>query len=201
MPISWDVNKDAFDARVFSLRQFHQVFHLLLRRSKVRSRLDVNDSDTVVLQNKVDELEKWRIDLEDRLATKHAEIQVKFDNDDERFKSFKYSCELEFEHAEKEFKKNDRRDDNNQKTFSENEQERDDLAERCTKLEERLSETKLYLEDRMDDKIHMMTDHVDVVEKHLTLQIEKANKEIDRLKFDMIDLLDQRHEQMMKTFD
>ena len=53
----------------------------------------------------------------------------------------------------------------------------------------------------MDDKIHMMTDHVDVVEKHLTLQIEKANKEIDRLKFDMIDVIDQRHEQMMKVFE
>ena len=42
----------------------------------------------------------------------------------------------------------------------------------------------------MDDKIHMMTDHVDVVEKHLTLQIEKANKEIDRLKFEIVDIID-----------
>ena len=44
----------------------NQLFNIKLRRSDVRKRLDVNDEDTVVLQDKVAELMMWRKDLEER---------------------------------------------------------------------------------------------------------------------------------------
>ena len=46
-----------------------------LRRSDVRSRLDENDKATRLLEDKVAELEKWRVDLEDRIDkwSKHVD--------------------------------------------------------------------------------------------------------------------------------
>lgn len=49
---------------MFSLEQLQQLFRLQLRRSNVRKRIDINDEETLILQMKVSELEKWRVDLE-----------------------------------------------------------------------------------------------------------------------------------------
>ena len=58
---------------MWSLYQLHRLFQVQLRRSDVRNRLDINDDRTVVLENKVAELERWRIDLEARIkaTTEH----------------------------------------------------------------------------------------------------------------------------------
>lgn len=53
--ISLETEK-AQQARMFSLSQLHSLFHLLLRKSNARYRLDKNDIDTAVLQKKVAEL-------------------------------------------------------------------------------------------------------------------------------------------------
>ena len=45
-----------------------------LRRSDVRLRLDENDKATRVLEQKVEELEKWRIDIEERIANRSKEV-------------------------------------------------------------------------------------------------------------------------------
>jgi chaperonin cofactor prefoldin len=74
---------------MFSIDQFHQLFHYFMNRSKARKRLDKNDTDTARLQNQVAELEKWREDLESRLKNKHQQIDDKFTFDDNRYVKFK----------------------------------------------------------------------------------------------------------------
>ena len=73
------------NGRMWTVSQLHQLFHLLLRRSKVRSRLDINDADTAKLQKQVAELERWRGELENRWAERHTEVNNKFSSDDARF--------------------------------------------------------------------------------------------------------------------
>ena len=58
----------------------------------------------------------------------------------------------EFNTIGRNFAVNDTRDANNQQTFKENERERDDLADRCTQLENKLMDTKEYLELKGDDQ-------------------------------------------------
>jgi len=52
---------------MFTLFQLHKLFNVELKRSDVRRRLDINDDRTVVLENKVAELERWREELEMRI--------------------------------------------------------------------------------------------------------------------------------------
>lgn len=46
-----------------------------------------------------------------------------------------------------------------------------------------------------------MAVHQEGVEKHLSLGIEKANKEIERLKYDLIDILENKHEVLLAKFN
>jgi len=117
----------------------------------------------------VAELERWKADVEGRLATKHEEIQTKFEADDERFAKFEKKMEGEMSRCDEQFKINDIREEETQRVLNMNELERDDLADRCLKMEERLSEAKQTLELRIDDRNQRTTDHVEVVEKHLTV--------------------------------
>ncbi len=59
------------NSRMFTIEQIHQLFHLLLRRSKVRARLDVNDEETRDARERIAELERWRIELEERWEKRH----------------------------------------------------------------------------------------------------------------------------------
>jgi hypothetical protein len=52
----------------------------------------------------------------------------------------------EFNSCSKKFAINDDREDETQRTFKNNEIERDDLADRCTANEKRIIETKINLE-------------------------------------------------------
>ena len=59
---------------MFTLQNLNHLFNVKLRRSDVRLRLDENDKATRVLEQKVAELEKWRIDIEERIANRSKEV-------------------------------------------------------------------------------------------------------------------------------
>ena len=57
-------NPRAGEARMFTLRQIHDLFNVLLKRSNIQTRLTNEEEKTRVLQEKVAELEAWRPDIE-----------------------------------------------------------------------------------------------------------------------------------------
>jgi hypothetical protein len=75
----------------------------------------------------------------------------------------------EFNICSKKFIINDERHEETQRTFKQNEAERDDLADRCATLEKKLVETKTLLESRCDEKNQRMHDKVDMIERNLTM--------------------------------
>ena len=73
-------NPNSKQSRMFTLFQLHQLFNVQLRRSDVRFRIDENDKATRVLEDKVAELERWREDLEDRIAKRSSYVDEVFEN-------------------------------------------------------------------------------------------------------------------------
>ena len=65
---------------MFTLQNLNHLFNVKLRRSDVRLRLDENDKATRILEQKVEELEKWRIDIEERIANRSKEVDEQFDH-------------------------------------------------------------------------------------------------------------------------
>ena len=59
---------------MFTIQNLNDLFNVKLRRSDVRLRLDENDKATRILEQKVEELEKWRIDIEERMANRNKEV-------------------------------------------------------------------------------------------------------------------------------
>ena len=59
---------------MFTIQNLNDLFNVKLRRSDVRLRLDENDRATRILEQKVEELEKWRIDIEERMANRNKEV-------------------------------------------------------------------------------------------------------------------------------
>ena len=59
---------------MFTIQNLNDLFNVKLRRSDVRLRLDENDKATRVLEQKVEDLEKWRIDIEERMANRNKEV-------------------------------------------------------------------------------------------------------------------------------
>lgn len=47
----------------------------------------------------------------------------------------------------------------------------------------------------------ILTKQAEASDKHFNLQVEKINREMERMKFDLTDLIDQRQEQMQRTFE
>ena len=80
--IEVDITKNpvAKQSRMFTFIQLHQLFNVQLRRSDVRFRIDENDKATRVLEDKVAELERWRVDLEDRIAKRSSYVDEVFEN-------------------------------------------------------------------------------------------------------------------------
>ena len=82
-------NPNAAQARMFTLQQLHDLFNVKLRRSDVRHRLDANDKATRVLEQKVDDLEKWRIDLEERIQKRSKEVDEWLDHKQDQINACK----------------------------------------------------------------------------------------------------------------
>ena len=79
--------------------------------------------------------------------------------------------------------------------------ERDDLADKCQKLDERISNTKEILDEKIEDKYQRNVEALERESNLLNTGIEKANKDIDRLKFELVEVLDAKSENMQRQFE
>ena len=75
-PINSDpkVNTVCGEARMFTLDQIQHLFHALLRKSKVRSRLTTEEDKIRVLEAKVAELERWRPELTEKINKREKDV-------------------------------------------------------------------------------------------------------------------------------
>ena len=117
--------------------------------------------------------------MEERWEARQNVIDNKFKSDDDRFKYLQDEMITEFNACSKKFAINDDREDETQRTFKNNEIERDDLADRCTNLEKKIIETKTALEKELTEKIDRMNNKVDVETRSLTMQVDKCNRAVD----------------------
>lgn len=175
---------------MFTLQQLHDLFNVQLRRSDVRYRLDENDKATRVLEQKVDDLEKWRIDLEDRIKKRSKEVDGWLDHKQDQINACKKEYRENFAICEDNHRINNQRHLDNQETFKNNMNERDDLADKIHKLDERATNIKEVLDDKIEDQKQILLEQLDNQEKSLSQGIDKANKDIDRLKFELVEVMD-----------
>ena len=74
-------------------------------------------------------------------------------------------------------------------------------------IDKDIEEVKIIMSDNKDeaqasleDRATKLSSHLDQTEAHLTLQIDKTNREIERMKFELQDNLDQKHQIMQRQF-
>jgi dynactin complex subunit len=75
-------------------------------------------------------------------------------------------------------------------TFRNNEIERDDLSSRIGKLDEKVRVTKQNVEIMVSERMERMKEQLDTTTKVLTLQVEKSAKDLERLKFDLNEMVE-----------
>lgn len=68
-------------------------------------------------------------------------------------------------------------------------------------LKDNLEQTRIMLEEQTAEKFRGMVQHNDIVEKNLNLGIEKNQKETERLKYDLIDILENKHQILLGKFN
>lgn len=95
----------------------------------MRKRLDTNDLENADLLKRVDQLEQWRVDMEDRLAAKNKWLDTKFETNDERFLRLTQRCDVEFKEAERQYGINDKRDDKYQGVFDDFDNQIDEILD------------------------------------------------------------------------
>lgn len=139
--------------------------------------------------------------MEERYQARQDEINKKFAKDDDRFTFLNEEMITEFNSCSKKFAINDDREDETQRTFKNNEIERDDLADRSTQLEKKLIELKIGLEKELAEKIDRMNNKVDVETRNLSMQVDKCNRAVDQLKIDLYETLEQKYDAINAMFD
>ena len=68
--------------------------------------------------------------------------------------------------------------------------ERDDLADKIHKLDVRQTTIKEVIEESIENQKIVFNEQLDNQEKNLQMGIDKANKDIDRLKFELVEVMD-----------
>jgi hypothetical protein len=57
------------------------------------------------------------------------------------------------------------------------------------------------MENRCDEKNQRMDDKVDMIERNLTIQVDKANRAVDQLKLDLFEALEQKYDIINQMFE
>ncbi len=68
--------------------------------------------------------------------------------------------------------------------------EREELSERINKLDEKTTRSKTMLETLVNEKSDRLRETLDNTSKLLTSQVEKSAKDLERLKFDLYELVE-----------
>ena len=68
--------------------------------------------------------------------------------------------------------------------------EREELSERINKLDEKTTRSKTMLETLVNEKSDRLRETLDNTSKLLTSQVDKSAKDLERLKFDLYELVE-----------
>lgn len=70
------------------------------------------------------------------------------------------------------------------------------MADRCSQLEKRLTDTKEKIMAEVEDKQLRMHEKVDMIERSLTMSVDKTIRTVDILKSDLFEALEQKYDQI-----
>ena len=121
----------------------------MLRRSNVRARLGVNEESTSVLQQKVESLEQWRQDIEERIAVRNEQVDHRFIKNEELHTNLEAYTKFSFSGCEKQKEINDNRNKEMRQGFKAAHIDRNRIDGRCTILDTQMKEQR----DNLDEKI------------------------------------------------
>ncbi len=147
------------------------------------------------------ESERWREDLERRFEiykSQQVELAIKKDKE---FETLATRVAIENDEARRQYRVNDLRDENNRQKFEDFDQEFDDVFTRLDETDSKNEDKFNKVNNLLEEKVLILQKQAEASDKHFNLQVEKINREIERMKFDLTDLIDQRQEQMQRTFE
>ena len=85
--------------------------------------------------------------------------------------------------------------------FESNEAERDDLADRCSQSEKKIIDVRDQLRSELEEKQLKMHDKVDIIERNISMAVDKTIRTVDTLKVELMDTLEQKFDQIQQMFD
>lgn len=86
-------------------------------------------------------------------------------------------------------------------TLKQNQVEREELSERINKLDEKTTRFKILNENLINEKSDRMRETLETTVKMLTTQVEKSAKDLERIKYDLHELVEQRTDAMHRMFE
>lgn len=185
---------------MFSLTQMQELWHLYFKRSTARKRIAANEESIGKLQQRALEGERWREDFEkrfDEYKAQQVELAIKVDKN---LKTIEKRAQVENDEARRQYRVNDLRDENNKEKFADFDQDFDDVFARLDETDRNIEEKNSRVHSVLEEKFGVVTNQAAASDRHFNMQVEKLNREIERLKFDLTDLIDQRQETMDRMF-
>ena len=85
--------------------------------------------------------------------------------------------------------------------FESNEAERDDLADRCSQSEKKIIDVRDQIRSELEEKQLKMHDKVDIIERNISMAVDKTIRTVDTLKVELMDTLEQKFDQIQQMFD
>lgn len=195
------VDPAADEPRTLTLRQFEELFNALLKRSGVNTRLTETEAETKVLKEKVAALEDWKTELEERLYARNEEVDNRIAKEENRLDVFKGEAKVNFNRFEKYNAVQDSRYQEIKAIFKSNHEDRLQIHKRVDTLDKRVTDTSDKINEKMDQNYARLWNFTEEVEQHMNVTLETQRKTIQNVKFELVEILDNKHENMQKQFD
>lgn len=172
-----------------------------MHRSNAYKRLGKNDADTLAVTKRMDAMEAWRDEWEARFLAYKADVKATADMDDKRHAELvkRLGDEyLEFQVFTREANKRDGIYKNN---FDEQEIMNNEIDGQIDELRTDLDNNVAKINEEMEQRTERQIAAQETIENHLNMQIEKASREIEKLKYELQDMLEHRHDNMQRKFE
>lgn len=160
-------NPTASEARTVTLSQIHELFNVMLRRSNVRKRLGTEEGKTRLLEQKVEALEQWRQDIEERIAVKNEQIDQRFLKNEELHSNLEAYTKFSFSGCEKQKEINDGRNKEMRQGFKAAHIDRNRIDGRCTTLDAQMKEQRDKLDEKIDTNYRTLWAFTEDVQAHV----------------------------------
>ena len=139
-------------------------------------------------------MEKWSDEFEVRFKDYQDFIEQQKKDGDVRHQKVMTRIETDQEEARRQYRVNDLRDNVNKENLENQDNVNDIIDEQLVEVRELLENTTAKMQESFDDRLTRQQQHAEQTETHLNLQLEKANREIEKLKFELHDQLETKHE-------